>query len=132
MAVNHARIVTVAILMAGTAAGCAPQPVKPAAAMSATAATPVRSAPVASPQLLLMARQLGYHAMRLFCRGSYPYQGQASLYRGALGACLYHAARGYRPVVLYCKIEVPLGTSMAGNECVNENDLRWEWQRRQF
>ena len=135
MALHHARIVTVAILILGTVAGCAPDAVKPASSPSSTTATPVQGTPEAvSPELLRMARRLGYRPMRLFCRGSYPYRldGGSSLYHADRGACLYHGARGYRPVILYCNIEVPIGTSFADNNCVNENDLRWEWQRRQF
>lgn len=131
---SFTRIATVAILILGTAAGCAPYSVKPASSTSSTAPTPVQNAPGAvSPQLVkMMARRLGYRPMRLFCRGSYPYQGGTSLYQGARATCLYHGARGYRPVVLYCKIEVPIGTSLAGNTCIDEDHLRWEWQARQF
>jgi len=133
VALHHARIVTVAVLILGAAAGCAPHSVKPAASTASTAPTPVPSAPEAvSPQLLRMARALAYRPMRVFCRGSYPYQGGTSLYHGARAACLYHGAPGYRPVILYCRIEVPIGTSLAGNNCVDEDHLRWEWQERQF
>lgn len=134
MALHHARIVAVAILILGTATGCAPHTVKPASSTSSTVPTPVQSAPEAvSPQLLRMARQLGYRPMRLFCRGSYPYrEGGASLYHGARRACLYQGASGYRQVLLDCKIEVPIGTSFAENNCIDEDDLRWQWQRRQF
>lgn len=131
---HRARFVTVAVLILGSAAGCAQDPAKPASATSA-ASTPVQSTPEAvSPELRRMARKLGYRPTRLFCRGSYPYsQGaEASLYHNPRGACLYHSASGYRPVILFCNVEVPLGTLFAENNCLDENDLRWEWRRRQF
>ena len=71
--------------------------------------------------------------MHFFCRGSYPYRGGgSSLYQGNFGACIDHDARGYRPVLLYCRTDVPLGTSIAGIHCLDENDLRWQWQLREF
>lgn len=124
MLFHHARTVTMAILIVGTAAGCASQSVKPAYSSSSTASTPVQNpATGVSPELLRMSRDLGYRPMRLFCRGAYPYQ------EGAAWACLYHGGRGYRPFLLYCQIGVPTGTALSHNNCVDEDDLRWQWQK---
>lgn len=108
MTFAHARIIVIT-LAAAAAAGCAQQAVRPAAggaaapSSAAMATTPAAHGKTYGipPQLLQMARDDGYRPMVR--------DGEA----------------------IFCRREIPTGSTLPRTHCVNSTGLRFEIQREQ-
>lgn len=111
MTFPNPRVTTIALLtvLTAAAAGCAQQPVRPAAgapvaasSAAATASTPAKALPPGiTPHIMEMARD-----------------------------------NGYRPEVrngktFFCRHEIPIGSTLPVTHCVDATNLRWEVEYEQ-